>query len=109
MLAWDEIWCAPAGEKGPVTLDTWPRGRRESTTRLIAASLAAIGVAVRKTTSAVSPAWEGNRALSRSVACCDCVLPAVNLFWKWVPTICATTVIPIRARIQSTSTRRRRS
>ena len=104
MLACGEIWWAPAGEKGLVTLLTWASGRREATTWLIAASLARIGVDVWKTTSAVSPALAGNRALRRLAACWDWVLPAVNLFWKRVPTTCATTVMPMMARIQSTST-----
>ena len=41
---------------------TWASGRSESTTLSMAASLAAIGVVVWKTTSAVSPALAGNRA-----------------------------------------------
>ena len=36
-------------------------------------------------------------------------VPAVNLFSKWVPTIWATTVTPMMARIHMTSTVRRRS
>ncbi len=52
----------------------------------MAALLSAIGVLVWKTTSALSPAWAGNLALSRLAACWDSVLPAVNLFWKCVPT-----------------------
>ena len=109
MLPCWEIWCAPAAENGPVTLTTWASGRKEETTRLMDASLSAIGVAVWKTTSAVSPALAGKRAVRSSAACCDSVLPAVNLFWKRVPTTWATTVMPMRARIHSTSTVRRRS
>ena len=43
------------------------------------------------------------------VACCDGVLPAVNLFSKWVPTTWARTVMPMMARIHSARTVRRRS
>ena len=39
-----------------------------------------------KTTSAVSPDFDGNFACKMLLACCDGVLPAVNLFSKWVPT-----------------------
>ena len=35
MLAWGEIWWAPAGENGLVTLLTWASGRSEATTWLI--------------------------------------------------------------------------
>ena len=77
----------------------------------MAASLAGlvIGAVVWKTTSAVSPDFDGNVACKMFVACCDGVLPAVNLFSKWVPTVWATTVTPMMARIHSTSTVRRRS
>jgi len=44
-----------------------------------------MGAAVRKTMSAVSPDFEGNVACKMSEACCEGVLPAVNLFSKWVP------------------------
>ena len=82
-----------------------------ATTLLMAASLAGlvIGALVWKTTSAVSPALEGNLACRMSVACCDGVFPAVNLFSKCVPTTWATTVMPMMARIHSTRTVRRRS
>ena len=59
--------------------------------------------------SAVSPDCVGKRAAKMFCACCDGVLPAVNLFLKSVPTTWATTVMPMMATIQSTSTRRRRS
>ena len=77
----------------------------------IAASLAGdvMGEVVWKTTSAVSPDFEGNRSCKMSAACCEGVFPAVNLFSKCVPTIWATTVMPMMTRIHSTSTVRRRS
>ena len=109
MLAWAEIWWAPAAENGLVTLLTWASGRSEATTWLIRCSLAAIGVVVWKTTSALSPASAGKRWLRRLAACWDWVLPEVNLFSKWVPTTWATTVMPMMARIHTTRTTRRRS
>ena len=77
----------------------------------MAASLAglAIGEVVWKTTSAVSPDFEGNRACRMFCACCDGVFPAVNLFSKWVPTTWEITVMPMMARIHRTRTVRRRS
>ena len=68
-----------------------------------------MGDVVWKTTSAVSPDFDGNVSCRMLVACCDGVLPAVNLFSKCVPTIWATTVTPMMARIHRTSTVRRRS
>ena len=68
-----------------------------------------MGAVVWKTMSAVSPDFDGNVACKMFVACCDGVFPAVNLFSKWVPTIWATTVTPMMARIHMTSTVRRRS
>ena len=41
----------------------------------------------------MSPACDGKRAARMFCACCDGVLPAVNLFLKSVPTTWATTVI----------------
>ena len=81
---------------------------------------AVMGEFVWKTTSAVSPDFDGNRSCrypdfagNRSCrmlrACWDGVFPAVNLFSKCVPTIWATTVTPIMARIHMTRTVRRRS
>ena len=70
---------------------------------------AVMGEVVWKTTSAVSPDFDGNRSCRMLRACCDGVLPAVNLFSKWVPTIWARTVMPMMARIHMTSTVRRRS
>ena len=75
----------------------------------MAARLSATGVAVWNTTSAESPDCDGKRAARMFCACCDGVLPAVNLFLKSVPTVWATAVMPMRATIHSTSTRRRRS
>ena len=77
----------------------------------MAARLAALvmGVVVWKTTSAVSPDFDGKRSCRMLEACCDGVLPAVNLFSKCVPTTWASTVMPMMARIQTTSTVRRRS
>ena len=109
MLACGEIWWAPAAENGPVTLCTYGSGRTLSTTWLMAASLAAMGVDVWNTMSAVSPDLEGNLAARMLDACCDGVLPAVNLFSKCVPMTWAMTVIPMMARIQATRTRRRLS
>ncbi len=110
LLGW-AIWCAPAAENGLVTLCTQGSGSTLLTTLSIAASLAApaIGDVVWKTMSAVSPDFVGNVACKMFVACCDGVFPAVNLFSKWVPTICATTVTPMMARIHRISTVRRRS
>ncbi len=68
-----------------------------------------MGAAVRKTMSAVSPDFEGNVACKMSEACCEGVLPAVNLFSKWVPTTWERTVMPMMARTQRASTVRRRS
>ena len=73
----------------------------------IAASLSEMGVAVWNTMSAVSPDLDGKRSCKMFVACCDGVLPAVNLFLKSVPTTCASTVTPMMAMTHSTSTARR--
>src|ERR1700728_1510449 len=110
LLGW-AIWCAPAAENGLVTLWTQGSGSALATTLLIAASLAVLvmGAVVWKTMSAVSPDFDGNVACKMFVACCDGVFPAVNLFSKWVPTIWATTLTPMMARIHMTSTVRRRS
>ena len=54
-----------------------------------------MGPALWKTTSAVSPDLRRERACRMLAACCDGVLPAVNLFSKWVPTTWAMTVMPM--------------
>jgi hypothetical protein len=68
-----------------------------------------IGAEVWKTTSAVSPDMEGKRASRMLAACCEGVFPEVNLFRKRVPTTWDSTVTPMRKRIHSASTVRRRS
>ena len=75
----------------------------------MAARLSGMGVAVWKTMSAVSPDCDGKRAARMFCACCDGVLPAVNLFSKWVPTTWASTVTAMMARIHMARTMRRRS
>ena len=75
----------------------------------MAAWFSAIGVEVWNTTCAVSPALEGNLACRMSAACWDGVLPAENLFSKFVPITWASTVMPMTTRIQATSTSHRRS
>jgi hypothetical protein len=75
----------------------------------MATRLSGMGVEVWKTMSAVSPDCDGKRAARMFCACCDGVLPAVNLFSKCVPTTWASTVTTMMARIHATSTVRRRS
>ena len=104
-------WNWPDGTVGLCTAATWGRASSFVTSASILAVLAGseIGVSVRNTTCALSPACDGKLARSRSCARWDSELPPVSLSWKLAPTIWDITETRISSTTQPSSTRRRRS
>jgi hypothetical protein len=67
-VRWPDDSCPPApGASGLCTPETWARGFRDLTRAPMVAALAGVpsGPGERRTTSALSPFWAGNRAASR--------------------------------------------
>ena len=97
------------GASGLRTLATCASGRSCAVSLLTMAAFAlpVSGVADRRTTSALSPCWAGNRVASRFCACSDPELPELKLLSKLPPTDTADAMTATTARTQITSTQRR--
>jgi len=109
-VRWSRDSCRPApGASGLCTLETCASGRRDRTSRPMAAALAGLssGLGERSTTSALSPCCAGNRLARRSCACCEGELAREKLLSSRLPAHCASAAMATTARIQPTSTRRR--
>ena len=61
----------------------------------------------RRTTSALSPCWDGNRLARRFWACCEGELPSAKSLSSRLPAQCARPMTATTASIQPSSTRRR--
>ena len=97
------------GPSGLCTPETCARGCRDLTSRSMAAALAGLssGAGERRTTSALSPFWDGNRLARRFWACCEGELPRAKLLSSRLPAHCASPMTATTASSQPASTRRR--
>ena len=105
----DDSCPPPPGASGLCTPEMCGRGRRDLTRRSMVAALAGLssGPDERRTTSALSPFWDGNRLASRFWACCEGELARAKLLSSRLPAHCVSPMMATRASSQPSSTRRR--
>ena len=102
--------CRPApGASGLCTPETCASGRRDRTSRPMVAVPAgpSSGPGERRTTSARSPCWAGNRLARRFWACCEGELAREKSLSSRLPAHCASPAMATTASTQPASTRRR--